>query len=118
MTEKRESSGAPCKKRPSLSLKRRKGCDSESSAAKRFAISSEEEVEALKAKPMSKNMQRSQTWALNVLKEWLNGDELDMEVDFVEKFQKEKVYDVLHKFITEAKQCSGNRITLRLFYSY
>lgn len=30
------------------------------------------------------------------------------------KFQKEKVYDVLRKFITEAKQCSGNRITLRL----
>ena len=40
---------APCKKHPSLSLKRRKGSDNESSAEKRFAKSSEEEVEALKA---------------------------------------------------------------------
>lgn len=41
---------------------------------------------------MSKNMQRSQTWALNVLKEWLNGDELDMEVDFCGKKLRRKKF--------------------------
>ena len=57
---------------------------------------------------MSKNSQKSQTWALNVLKDWLNGGELDLEVDFLlKKVEKEKVCNVLCKFIVEAKQRSG-----------
>lgn len=55
---------------------------------------------------MSKNMQRSQTWVLNVLKEWLNGDELDMEVEFVESNWEGKSFWWLCKFIAEAKQRS------------
>ena len=84
---------------------------------KKFAKSSEEEVAALKAKPisMSKNMQRSQTWALNVLTKWLNGGKLNMEVDFLLKIiEKEKVCGVLCKYIVEQNSAQGNCIALRL----
>ena len=109
MAESRETNGTPReKKRLSLSLKRRKGDDSASSSSKRFSSSSDQELETLKMKPVSKNTKRSQAWALNVFKEWMNGSKLEKEADFLWcEADKEQVCDLLCKFIAEAKQCSG-----------
>ena len=76
MAEKGESSeAARKKKRLSLSLKRRKEENSASPLKKRFAKTSDQEMQSLKVKPMSKNTERSQRWALNVFKEWVRSND-------------------------------------------
>ena len=77
MAEKGESSeAARKKKRLSLSLKRRKEENSASPLKKRFAKTSDQEMQSLKVKPMSKNTERSQRWALNVFKEWVRSNKM------------------------------------------
>ena len=76
MAEKGESSeAARKKKRLSLSLKSRKEENSASPLKKRFAKTSDQEMQSLKVKPMSKNTERSQRWALNVFKEWVRSND-------------------------------------------
>ena len=107
MAEKGESSeDSRKKKRLSLSLKRRKEENSASPLKKRFAKTSDQEIQSLKGKPMSKNTGRSQRWAFNVFK---NGLEVTIEVEVERLWNKadlKKVYEMLCRFIVEAKQRS------------
>ena len=79
--QRNSDEGSPKRKRLSLSLKRRREQNG-GSPRKRFARTSEEEMESLKTKLTSKNTKRSQVWALNVFKEWVgNNRELEIEYD-------------------------------------
>ena len=110
MAEKDGSSEASLKKKLlSLSLKRRKEENSASPLKKRFAKTSDQEMQSLKVKPMSKNTERSQRWALNVFKEKVrsnNWPEVEVERLWNEVDSK-KVCEMLCRFIVEAKQHSG-----------
>ena len=110
MAEKGESSeAARKKKRLSLSLKRRKEENSASPLKKRFAKTSDQEMQSLKVKPMSKNTERSQRWALNVFKEWVRSNDWpEVEVERLwNEADSKKVCEMLCRFIVEAKQRSG-----------
>ena len=110
MAEKGESSeAARKKKRLSLSLKRRKEGNSASPLKKRFAKTSDQEMQSLKVKPMSKNTERSQRWALNVFKEWVRSNDWpEVEVERLwNEADSKKVCEMLCRFIVEAKQRSG-----------
>ena len=110
MAEKGESSeDSRKKKRLSLSLKRRKEENSASPLKKRFAKTSDQEMQSLKVKPMSKNTERSQRWALNVFKEWVRSNDWpEVEVERLwNEADSKKVCEMLCRFIVEAKQRSG-----------
>ena len=106
--QRNSDEGSPKRKRLSLSLKRRREQNG-GSPRKRFARTSEEEMESLKTKLTSKNTKRSQVWALNVFKEWVgNNRELEIEYEHLwSETDKEKVCGMLCRFIAEAKQRSG-----------
>ena len=122
MAEKGESSeAARKKKRLSLSLKRRKEENSASPLKKRFAKTSDQEMQSLKVKPMSKNTERSQRWALNVFKEWVRSNDWP-EVE-VERLWKKNL--ILRKFVKccvdlllKRNSARVNHTVPRLYCSY